>query len=256
MWKAVGTSVAGTSHVELNVPCQDYSAYERVMIGSVPAFIIAIADGAGSARLSHVGAQEAVGHLLRIIPLGLRSVVDVNEYVAREWLNDTRAHLQEVSSRESCELRELGSTILVSILTDLASFFIQIGDGAWIIERNGEYDVATWPSDGEYVNETTFLTSANWADSIKYEVVAGALSAVAGLTDGLQRLALQFDSRSVHTPFFDPLFQVLRAADDESSLISPLKEFLSSDRVAERTDDDKTLVLACRTEQLFLPDAN
>jgi serine/threonine protein phosphatase PrpC len=256
MWRAVGTSVAGTSHVELNVPCQDYSAYERVVIGSAPAFIIAIADGAGSARLSHVGAQEVVGHLLRIIPLGLQSVFDVNEYIAREWLNDARAHLQEVSTRERCELRELGSTILVAILTDLASFFIQIGDGAWIIERDGEYVVATWPSDGEYVNETTFLTSPNWADSMKYAVVTGAASAVAGLTDGLQRLALQFDSRSVHAPFFEPLFRVLRAAEDESSLISPLIEFLSSDRVAERTDDDKTLVLACRTEPLFLPDAN
>jgi hypothetical protein len=256
MWKAVGTSVAGTSHVESNVPCQDYSAYQRVVIGSAPALIIAIADGAGSARLSHVGAQEAVGNLLRIIPPGLRSVFDIDEHIARGWLNNTRIHLQRISTREDCELRDLGSTILVAVLTDLVSFFVQIGDGAWISKRNGEYIVATWPSDGEYVNETTFLTSANWVDSIKYEVVTGAVSAVAGFTDGLQRLALQFDSRSVHAPFFEPLFRILRAADDGNSLISPLKEFLVSDRVAERTNDDKTLVLACRMEPLFLCDAN
>ncbi len=256
MWKAVGTSVAGTSHLELKVPCQDYSAYERVVIGSAPALIIAIADGAGSARLSHVGAQEAVGYLLRIIPRELPSVFDISEHVSRQWLKDTRAHLQEVSSREDCGLSDLGSTILVAILTDLVSFLIQIGDGAWIIERNGEYTAATWPSDGEYINETTFLTSPNWEESIKYEVAAGALSAVAGFTDGLQRLALQFESRSVHAPFFEPLFGVLRAAEDETSLISPLIAFLSSDRIAERTDDDKTLVLACRTQPLFLHNAN
>ena len=40
------------------------------------------------------------------------------------------------------------------------------------------------------------------------------------------------------------------------SLISPLIEFLSSERVAERTDDDKTLVLACRKELFLLADAN
>jgi serine/threonine protein phosphatase PrpC len=67
MWRAVGTSVAGTSHAELNIPCQDYSAYQRVVIGSTPALVIAIADGAGSARLSQVGAREAVEYLLRVI---------------------------------------------------------------------------------------------------------------------------------------------------------------------------------------------
>jgi hypothetical protein len=256
MWKAVGTSVAGTSHVELNVPCQDYSAYARVIIGSAPALIIAIADGAGSARLSHLGAQEAVAHLLRTIPLGLRSAFDIDEYLARQWLNDTRAHLENISSQQGCELRDLGSTILVAILTDSVSFFVQIGDGAWIVEHGGEYLAPTWPADGEYVNETTFLTSPNWAESIKYQVVAGTLSAAAGFTDGLQRLALEFDSRSVYAPFFEPLFRVLRGADDENSLIAPLIEFLSSDRIAERTDDDKTLVLACRTEPLLLPNAS
>jgi hypothetical protein len=256
MWKAVGRSVAGTSHSELNVPCQDYSAYERVVIGSAPALVIAIADGAGSARLSHVGAEEAAEYLLRIIPVGLRSVFDIDEYVARQWLSDTRDHLQKIATREACELRDLGSTILVAILTDLASFFIQIGDGAWIFERDGKYAVATWPADGEYVNETTFLTSPNWADSIEYQVVLETLSAAAGFTDGLQRLALQFDSRSAYAPFFEPLFRVLRSTEDESSLIAPLIEFLCSDRIAERTDDDKTLVLACRTQPLFLPNAS
>jgi hypothetical protein len=256
MWRAVGTSVAGTSHAELNIPCQDYCAYQRVLIGSTPALVIAIADGAGSARLSQVGARETVEYLLRVISSNSPTILEVNEHIARQWLDGARAHLKEISSQQGCELRDLGSTILFAILGEFFSFFVQIGDGAWIIERGGEYVAATWPSDGEYVNETTFLTSPNWADSIRCELVIGAIAAAAGFTDGLQRLALQFDSRSVHVPFFEPLFRVLRAAADESSLISPLIEFLSSDRVAERTDDDKTLVLACRIEPLLLANAD
>jgi protein phosphatase 2C-like protein len=256
MWKAVGTSVTGTSHTDLQIPCQDYSAYARGVIGSAPSLTIAIADGAGSARLSHIGSRQAVEFLLRIIPSRLTSIYDIDAERVRNWLADTRSHLEKVSQDERCELRDLGSTILVAVLTDCLSIFAQIGDGAWVIERNGEYTAPTWPSDGEYVNETTFLTSSNWAESLKFEIVAGNISAAAGFTDGLQRLALQFDSRSVYAPFFEPLFRVLRDTDDDTSLISPLIQFLKSERLAERTDDDKTLVLACRTDPLLLTDVD
>jgi hypothetical protein len=256
MWRAVGTSVAGTSHVKLNVPCQDYCAYERITIGSTPALLVAIADGAGSASFSDVGARAVVDHLLRVIPAELSNVFELNEDLARRWLNITRRRLDDIASDYGVEARDLACTILFAVLGKFASFFAQVGDGAWIIQTESGYVPATWPSDGEYVNETTFLTSPNWSESFKCRMVVGAIAAVAGFTDGLQRLALQFDSQSVHVPFFDPLFAVLRAADDETTLISPLIEFLSSDRLAERTDDDKTLVLACNAEPLLLLDAN
>ena len=256
MWRAVGTSVAGTSHIKLNVPCQDHCAYQRITIGSAQALLVAIADGAGSASLSDIGARAAVDHLLGVIPAELTDVLQLNEDLLKRWLASTRRHLDDVASDCGADLRELACTILVGVLGEFASFFAQIGDGAWIVQRGTEYFAATWPSDGEYVNETTFLTSPAWAESIKSRTVLGRMSAAAGFTDGLQRLALQFDSQSVHVPFFDPLFAVLRSADDETTLISPLIEFLSSDRIAERTDDDKTLVLACRADPLLLLDAD
>jgi hypothetical protein len=145
---------------------------------------------------------------------------------------------------------------LFAVIGEFTSFFAQVGDGGWVVKKDEEYFAPTWPSGGEYVNETTFLTSANWEASLTFRIIFGSLSAVAGFTDGLQRLALQLDSRSVYVPFFEPLFQVLRVAEDETTLISPLIEFLSSQRVVERTDDDKTLVLACRIEPLLLPNAD
>jgi Protein phosphatase 2C len=221
------------------------------MIGSTPGMMIAIADGAGSARLSQIGARVAVDHLLKIIPSTVANILDLNSDVARQWLKETRGQLEATASEQGCDLRDLGCTVLVAILGEFASFFIQIGDGAWIVQRDDEYLAATWPSDGEYVNETTFLTSPNSLDSIKCRMIDG-ICAAAGFSDGLQRLALQLDTHTVHAPFFDPLFAVLRATDDETSLISPLVEFLSSERVAERTDDDKTLVLACQLQPLLL----
>ena len=251
MWRAVGTYVRGTSHVRFDLPCQDYCAYERVVIGASPSLVIAIADGAGSARLSEVGARATVDYLLRVIPADLSNILDADQQRARRWLECARANLKDIALEQQCELKDLGCTILFAILGQFTSFFAQIGDGGWVAQRDGEYTVVTWPSDGEYVNETTFLTSPNWADSITCRTLSN-VSAVAGFTDGLQRLALQLDTQTVYAPFFDPLFSVLRTADDESALISPLIEFLSSERFAERTDDDKTLVLAYRLDPLLL----
>lgn len=252
MWRAAGTHVAGTSHAKLGIPCQDYCAYRQTLIGAEPALCIAIADGAGSARLSHVGARIAVDHLLQEIPSKVSDIFTANKAIARELLDSARKGLSGAAKEHSVELGDLACTILVAVLGEFASFFVQIGDGAWIYKSNHEYSSATWPSNGEYANETTFLTSPDWQTSISCRTVRGSITAVAGFTDGVQRLALELNTRCVHRPFFEPLFAALQASEDETTLIAPLIDFLTSDRVAERTDDDKTLVLACRKERLLL----
>ena len=71
---------------------------------------------------------------------------------------------------------------------------------------------------------------------------------VALFSDGLQRLALHYQTRTAHAGFFKPMLATLRAApaDALESLSTQLAAYLSSPAVNERTDDDKTLVLATR----------
>ena len=71
-------------------------------------------------------------------------------------------------------------------------------------------------------------------------------------SDGLQRLALVYQSQTVHEPFFEPMFAELRNADLQTcnSLSDQLARFLDSPKINERTDDDKTLVLASRRDLL------
>ena len=64
------------------------------------------------------------------------------------------------------------------------------------------------------------------------------------MTDGLERLALRFDTQTPHVPFFDPFFRAIRAAKDYTGLNDALQTFLASEPVRERSDDDKTLILA------------
>jgi protein phosphatase 2C-like protein len=256
MWAVTGAHVTGTSHARLNTPCQDYCAYERAFIGSSPVLIIAIADGAGSATLSHIGSRATVEYILRIVPRQIGSVLEANMAFTRRIFSGAREHLQTVALDHQCNVSDLACTTLFAVLSDFGSFFAQIGDGAWVIRKDGQYSVPIWPDSGEYVNETTFLTSPNWEMSIRCHLALGGVTAVAGFTDGLQRVALQINSRSVFVPFFEPLFCALSRTNDKTELISPLVAFLTSKRLAERTDDDKSLVLACYDSPLMLGHAS
>jgi hypothetical protein len=67
------------------------------------------------------------------------------------------------------------------------------------------------------------------------------------LSDGLLRLALRLPSGEPYPPFFQPLFGFAAAALPEDQANEQLSAFLNSKRVCDRTDDDKTLVLAAYT---------
>src|SRR6476660_5138901 len=149
-WRAVGAYVKGTSHVKFDLPCQDYCAYQHILVGSTPALLIAIADGAGSARLSQIGARASVDHLLRIVPAELTSILQLNEEEARRWFESTRHYLGDVASEQAAELRDLACTILFAVASESASFFAQIGDGGWVVQQDSEYFAPTWPVGGEY----------------------------------------------------------------------------------------------------------
>src|SRR5690242_13878156 len=103
MWRIVGTSVRGTSHIKFDVPCQDYCGYQRVTIGSSSGLIIAIADGAGTAQFSETGARLAVDHLLKIIPSSSPDIPEINAETAHEWLKDTRMQLEATALEQGEE---------------------------------------------------------------------------------------------------------------------------------------------------------
>jgi hypothetical protein len=72
------------------------------------------------------------------------------------------------------------------------------------------------------------------------------------MSDGLTRLALKRPNNEPHPPFFKPLFAFVESSassNDPAQANDALVEFLTSPRVCERTDDDKALVLALRSDR-------
>lgn len=254
MWRLIARSVRGTSHLKSGLPCQDYSSFLHTYFESEQVSIIGLADGAGSAKASDIGSMEAVERILRRIAAWPRRIGDITEDQAKTWVGEARQQLELIATTKQLELRDLSCTLLVAILGDAESVFFQVGDGAWISEYQGKCEAITWPLAGEYANETTFITAPKWEEHLQFRRWTDSAMSFAGFTDGVQALALHFASKSVHAPFFAPMFSVLHDTDDETSLIAPLHGFLNSPQINERTDDDKTLALACR-EHKRLADA-
>lgn len=243
-WSVLGVSVAGTSHLARDAPCQDY--HRHALFGPDEDWlVVAASDGAGSASRSEVGAvlvcEQLVGRIRELdpdAPLDLDAV--------RALFAEVRGVLLDEAGRLSVPPRELACTALLAVVGPGTTVFAQLGDGAIVVGDEGYRRVVFWPHPEEYANATHFLTDHGFDRAIQFEASTESVSELCVLTDGLQRLALDFTNETTHTPFFDPLFARMRDTADPAALESPLREFLASPRVNERTDDDKTLVLATR----------
>ena len=75
-----------------------------------------------------------------------------------------------------------------------------------------------------------------------------SVTALAVMTDGLIRLAMNLVTNEPHIPFFQPLLAFAAQLENEQKGQEQMASLLASERVNERTDDDKTLVLVARPQ--------
>jgi hypothetical protein len=249
VWRHIAHSVQGLAHVADGTPCQDSSRVLVLGEGDNETLVACVADGAGSAQHSAIGSTVACDSIMESIATHFHwrhSFADLQMKDVASWCEAARSKLGEIADSRDCQMWELATTLCVAIVSPSGSCFFQIGDGAIVLKRNGVCGVAFWPQSGEYVNTTTFLTSKVYRDALEFYSATNGFSDVALLTDGIERLALRFDVRIPHPPFFDPLFQALRAGNNSRDLGEDLRQFLQSESVQNRSDDDKTLILASR----------
>jgi hypothetical protein len=255
-WRFALASEIGTSHARLTAPCQDASFCDVADHESDgPILIAIISDGAGSAAKSEVGAQLACRTASRTIATclgGIASVAQLDRTFA-EYLLETITHeLEARATLDGFALRDYACTLLAAILGATSAAFIQIGDGAIVVSAQGEggdYSWVFWPSTLEYENVTIFVTDSRAAEHLAFANADQPITEVALFSDGLQRLALNYATRSAYGPFFKSMLEVLKTTSEQSidELSPALRRFLNSPQVNQRTDDDKSLILAVRT---------
>lgn len=247
-WKYGAASVIGKSHQASQEPvCQDAHATQYVEHAS--AFVGIISDGAGSASKSQLGSKRACDFVMCRINEAPASLLFERDFAA-STLGDLRGDLQLLATDLGVALRELACTLLVAIVCPHRAIFWQIGDGAMCFRQpqDDKFQYAFWPEKGEYANVTYFVTDTNSQTHLEFDVTDCEITELGMFSDGLERLALNFVTGEAHSPFFTALFPYVRSLPEGYShdLGSEIATFLASARINERTDDDKTLILASR----------
>lgn len=166
-WNGFAVSVIGNDHVRREQPLQDASV---VVLSPRPAAVVC--DGAGSAPLSHDGANAAV-RAFRIAIATLEPLLaecldsdrtpwgfakDLWHYVAGWICRALVAARDEAARTGSGNPSDYVFTFAAAIVGKLRSGFIQVGDGAIAVRTmTGACDLAFKPEKGRYANVTTFL---------------------------------------------------------------------------------------------------
>lgn len=250
-WRVFQASAIGSLHIERQLPCQD--ACETWTDGEV--LIAVVADGAGSASRSELGSALCVNVIVEGLRKHFEDASEQQETVSPlaaskaqlvDIIDGARAKLAELAASNSLEPRDLACT-LVGVVAELPDkgFFFHIGDGCGIAESADPdtSSVVSMPENGEYSNETWFVTVDEWKDHLRITPITGSIGVIAVMSDGAMPFVMSRDQKSLYPDFFTPVANYLREKGrDEGN--AGIHSILASDRTKSITNDDKTLVLA------------
>lgn len=253
-WRIARASAIGTSHASSGAPCQDSAWHTIVTTADGPVLIAVVCDGAGSAAHSDIGsllAAETFAELAEVFFEQGGRIAAIDRDTACRWIQEAADALSIRAEANHHSLRDYACTLLAAIVGEEAAAFVQIGDGA-IVVSHGEEDgwcYLFWPQHGEFANTTNFIVSPNAAAAVEFSLAPRRIDEIALFSDGIENLVLHHASRSVHDAFFNTMFPPVRNSDVDGfdqKLSDGLARYLSSPAICERTDDDKTLILATR----------
>ena len=185
MWNVVQCAVQGRSHEQAETPCQDktYAIYNNDI------YVIALADGAGSATLSHFGAECCAKGVCELLSEQFDDYFMEEDgiIVKKNILDSLREELGKVSVKYDCSIKELASTLLTVAVHKGKYILIHIGDGVIGYLRDNNIGIASYPSNGEYINSTTFVTSGDALQTMN--LLKGELNGIHGfvmMSDGTE----------------------------------------------------------------------
>lgn len=174
MWVDLCHEERGRGHIAANIPCQDKTyAIEKDGVS-----VIALSDGAGSAKLSHFGAQKITEEIARFLVENFDNVyrnVDANA-VREEIVKKADEIVIGLAEELSCEKRDLACTLLAAAVKDDRYILMHCGDGVAGFMRGDELKVASKPMNGEFANETVFITSYNSVQCLR--LIKGNLNGI------------------------------------------------------------------------------
>lgn len=134
--------------------------------------IIVVADGAGSAPLSHHGAELATRHTAHFLLKHFTSFFRKPDSEAKVLLEYLLTRFHHFARNWPCSVKELACTLLFVAVKRRGRrvLFVggHLGDGVIACGHRRRTRVLSHPHRGEFANETVFLTSKHAARCFRY----------------------------------------------------------------------------------------
>jgi len=248
-WKIAAASVTGRSHRSAAIPCQDASAFRT----RGPAIAAVVTDGAGSARLSHLGAPAVAGAVADWL-VDNASALLAGRAGAAEIIAAARAAIERQVAEHGGEPRDYACTLVGLLLKGEQGAAVHLGDGAIAAVRGGEPRLVSGPDNGEFANETVFVTSSRAQASLRvtrFHMDPGVTS-FALMTDGAQASLL--DRRTGRVSRVVEQVAAWLDTGSEEAVSANLARNIET-YLVPRTTDDCTLLVLRRAQQSAWPPA-
>ena len=247
MWKIFKSAVIGRGHASQGEPCQDkvFSLENRGIKAA------ALADGAGSASLSQFGAETVVEEVCRLLTERFEEFFREENAarVGQEILSHLHDKLAERAEQLACSLDDLASTLLFVAVSKEHYLLGHLGDGVIGCLKGEDLLVASHPENGEFANETVFVTSSAALQSLR--LMKGRLAEIQGfvlMSDGTE--AGLYDKRKKElAPVLKKvmgLMSVLPVEEMQRSLQESMEEV-----IRQKTQDDCSLILCVSARKGF-----
>lgn len=247
MWNVIQCAIQGRGHIKSNTPCQDKTY--SIIIGNVR--VIALADGAGSERLSQYGAETVT----KFICSELSEKFDIyfadkdGAAVKQKLIKGLLKSLNETAKQLDCEMKELASTLLFVAVKNEQFIIAHIGDGVIGYLKENELKIASQPENGEFANTTVFTTSKDAIMTMK--LIKGSLGEIQGfvlMSDGTEASLYNKKERK--------LADVLKKIMQMSTIVpaDKIEEQLKQsfeNVIINATTDDCSIAMLVKTDAAF-----
>lgn len=252
-WNYLFASVKGTSHEKSGLPKQDSALVSTFSDGKKEYLVGVVADGAGSAKYSDASSKFICKFFIKKTKNWLKrnELSDLKRENIKKWFTDFKKVINRaVKIYKIDSSREFATTLLCVVLTENFNVFVQIGDGAISVgDDNNNFECVFWPQNGEFLNTTSFATENNSENKFMFKTSEDCIKRVAMHTDGIELIALDMKNQKPFLPFFSPFFNALKKIKTcgySENLSKQAEMFLQSEKVNQKTDDDKTLLMIIR----------
>lgn len=256
-WLHAGASVVGQGHLTTGTPCQDKC---HIRVSEDGAWLaVAVCDGAGSAEFADVGAAITSQYFCQEL---VKLAQELETRLPGEWINDfvidrvlrVRDRLREHA--KSDDIRKYHCTLVAALVGPHGGFSVHIGDGAIVggtfappgsfpIVELGSNVLISKPENGEYANETFFVTEGAWVKHLRISPLP-RIDWLVVCTDGGASLLLDNDSH-VKPAFLTPF---LEDQISDGFTDGYVEGVLADPKANKLTTDDKTIAVAVRSKSL------